>query len=223
MDFNILIKEKISEINFEEIAIKAATDSIQKSVEKAIKEQFSSYSDFTKQLEKHLASELKIDFATIKLPEYREFLIGKISESLSKFTTEDQAKAIREYIAEKVVGEGRETIPFNTFWDELVEMIEECIDEESGMHYELISECDSLGFQKIKLVFDSERNYSYSKGEKRECLYIGLHKDHIYHVRKSESVFDNFPQIETWLKALKYQRTIITNIEDNQHSFERYD
>jgi len=216
MDINQKIQEAIGTIDFEEIAVSAAKEQIEKAVKAAVNEQFRSYSDFSKGLEKHIAGEIGIDFSAIKLPEYREFLIKEVNNSLASFVSEKGKDDISKYINSMVVGETRDEIEFDKFFDELCEMVSET--------------CDEGEFEKYRIeVIDSE--WSWSKGktlkiflgdeDRKEIIHAGLSEDDVYYVRADDSY--ELSRVATWLQALQFRKTKILNLRRDSALIPEYD
>lgn len=217
MDINQVIQESIKEINFEEIARQAAMEKIQESVKKSVEEQFRSYSDFGEKLKNHLKNELSIDFGAIKLPEYREFLVGAVNNSLASFTTGDHAKEISDHINKMVVGESRDEIECSKFWDELTEMINDSCDEDDYEKYivELCHDQKSYGSDYYKLTISEKKDsYSYSSRDRSEVIYAAFSDGVIYHMRSNDDW--ELSNVFTWLKALKFRKTKILDFSDEE-------
>lgn len=210
---NIVIQEALKEINFEEIAKEAAIGKVKEAVREAVKSQFSHYSGFSKSLDDHIKKELGIDFSTIKLPSYRDFVVDSINTTLASFTTKDQAKEISDYINTKVVGETRNEIEFHTFWDELCEAIKSECDEQDSDKYNVVfgeskSSYSSREYHDLTISLKKD-DYSYGPKDKSEIIYAAFSSGVIFHMRDNDGM--ELTKIYTWLKALKFRKTKVLN------------
>ncbi len=227
MDINSVIQESVKSINFEQIVKEAATEKIQAAVKSAVAEQFRSYSDFSKGLEEQIKKELAVDFTKIQLPEYRDFLISSVNNSLALLTNEEQAQEIVKYINTKVIGENRDKIEFSDFWDELTEMVNEGIDEENrdgrfNIQCTKDENSYSSDYFKIRITENEESSFSSRKKE-NEVIYAAFLNGKIYHMRDNGGILENFSTVTTWFKALKFRQTTINEMSEEEHYFNERD
>lgn len=209
-DLNSVIQEALKEINFEEIAKETAVNKVKEVVREAVNSQLKSYSGFGEQLQEHLKKEMLFDPSAIKLPEYRAFLIGAVNNALASFVTEEHAKEITKFVNSQVVGETRDEIEFSTFWDEVCAKINDECDAEDDEKY-------TIEFNQKDNSWSTSREYwnlkisvkkdGYSK-DKSEVVYAAFSDGKIYHMR-GESY--ELSRVHTWLKALQFRKTKITN------------
>ena len=212
-NINVVIQDALKEINFEEIAKNAAISKVKEAVESQVKDQLKSYSGFGQKLNDHLKEQLTFDLSSIQLPQYREWLMDQISDSLAQFTTAEHAAEIRKFINEKVIGESRDEIDCITFMDELTEMIKESCDEEDDEKYkiEFIQEERSYSSAKYwSLKISTKNESSYRKESLNEVLYAAFSDGKIYHMRGERF---ELKEIYCWFKAIYFRKTKIIDIE----------
>lgn len=215
MNINEVVQNEIKNINFEEIARKAASEQVQEAVKKCVDDMFSYHSDFKQNLKEHLKKELSIDFSVIKLPEYRDFLLGSINNALASFTTTKHAKEVSDYVNTVVIGESRDEIEFSKFWDELCEMITDACDESDDEKYHVQFGQDgksysSRNYYSLTISIGKE-SYSYNKSSKSEVIYAAFSDGEIYHMRPNDDY--ELSRVFTWLKTLKFRKTTIKNLD----------
>ena len=199
---NTIIKDALLEIDFNTIVKNTLIEQIKKSTIDAIESQFHYRGTAREAIHEKIKKELEVDFSAIKLPAYRDFIVNAVNDALTTFTKEEHAKEIIKHINLQVIGESRDEIEFNIFWDELKCKMEGCADNNETYHILLTEREESYlrGMYYYNLII-------FQGSDKKEILYFAFSDGEIYHSRK-HSDFDLAP-VYTWLKALQFRGTKI--------------
>lgn len=228
MNLSEKIQKEVAEIDFDELVKEEVKTNVSKMVKRIVSEQLKSYSDLGLKIEKHVSESIAFDPSSIKLPDYRKFVVEEVNKSIASFTTTEQAKEIHKYINERVVGEHRKEIEFDDFIQELNDMILSSIaDSNEWQSLEVIVSRDvsRLSEDFSLSILDPNASRSFSSSEKGKTLFkASFWKDgRIYYIRDEEDVLTSMQQVSTWFKALKFKRTKILNIDDYETTVDRYD
>lgn len=173
IDLNKIVNDTLVQMESENFVEKVVKNTLEKTITSIVNDVFRSYSDFGKNLEKHIEENLNVNFDSLRLEGYNGLVLAAVKEKLDKAITINGIEMISESIDEMLSDIKSEYT--------LSEIIEKAKDDFGKEEYEydydeqvkLIIEKSSGGYKHIYLDntdedLDKKWEYSYQIDINRE-------------------------------------------------------
>ena len=169
MDLNKLVNESLAKIEQEGFVQETVEKQLKKTIESIVNDLFRSYSDFGKNLEKEVASQLNVNLKELNLAGYNVMVLNTVKEKLDEAITIQGIEKIKESLNEMLVGVEKEYK-----LSDLVEKMKESANEYGDHNGEEISfHIDSDRKVLTFISFDEKEGKS-----EYECKYrLSVDKD----------------------------------------------
>ena len=162
IDLNKIVNETLVNLEEEKFVETIVKKRMEKTIERIVEDIFDSWSDFGKNLKKHIEENININFSNLSLEGYNGLVLAAVKENLDRVITVQGIEKIKESIDEIL----SDTKPEYT----LTEIIEKAKDDTTKDEYErdydekvhLIIEKSSCGYKHIYLDNkDDEPDYKW--------------------------------------------------------------
>ncbi len=115
-----IVSNKVNDMVNSGVVEKAIEDAVSKCITKVLEDQFRSYGELSKQMEKVIQDKLRIDPDRISIPTYEDQMIKVMNSTLNKFIT-SEAMVRFEKMAEDKFGALPTEMPVTDFINNIVE------------------------------------------------------------------------------------------------------
>ena len=118
LDLNLIVANAMKEITEEKTVEKLVKKQLEETITDVVQKNFNSWSSFGKSLEKHIESELNVNFKELNMVSYNDFVLKVIQESLDK----DMYGAGREHLQnslDNILKNSKEEYTLTELLDEL--------------------------------------------------------------------------------------------------------
>lgn len=171
IDLNKIVNDTLVQMEEEKYVEKVVKSTLEKTIASLVEDVFRSYSDFGKNLEKHIEENLNINFGNLGIEGYNGLVLAAVQEQLDKAITIQGIDKIKESMNEML----KDTKDEYTLTEIIKALKGESYKEEYEFDYdekiELIIEDGGCGYRHIYM--DEEE-----KDRKYECDYqINLDKE----------------------------------------------
>jgi hypothetical protein len=171
IDLNKIVNDTLVQMEEEKYVEKVVKSTLEKTIASIVEDVFRSYSDFGKNLEKHIEENLNINFRNLGIEGYNGLVLAAVQEQLDKTITIQGIEKIKESMNDML----KDTKDEYTLTEIITALKGESYKEEYEFDYderiELIIEDSGHGYKHIYM--DEEE-----KGSKYECDYqIDLDKE----------------------------------------------
>lgn len=163
IDLNKIVNDTLVQMESENFVEKVVKSTLEKTITSIVDDVFRSYSDFGKNLKKHIEENININFDSLGIEGYNGLVLAAVKESLDSSITVNGIEKIKESIDTMLSDTKSEYT--------LTEIIEKAKDDTTKEEYErdydeqvhLIIEKSSCGFKHIYIDNeDEEPNYKWS-------------------------------------------------------------
>ncbi|HCG7649467.1 TPA: hypothetical protein NJ443_003695 [Vibrio parahaemolyticus] len=215
-----IVSNKVNDMVNSGVVEKAIEDAVSKCITKVLEDQFRSYGELSKQMEKVIQDKLRIDPDRISIPTYEDQMIKVMNSTLNKFIT-SEAMVRFEKMAEDKFGALPTEMPVTDFINNIVEYWRDGDDfdkQDMSEEAEVQLEASPYGKSSFTLKINSgkvtPRYSSYARAEEEVELYIIDGK-----IRCNHS-FDPYKtrDVESFIYRCYAQGVVLTGLADFNES-----
>ncbi|EPG0327479.1 hypothetical protein ACSWSC_000653 [Vibrio alginolyticus] len=215
-----IVSNKVNEMVSSGVIEKAIEDSVSKCITKVLEDQFHSYGELSKQMEKVIQDKLRIDPDRISIPTYEDQMTKVMNNTLNKFITSEAMVRFERMAADKF-GALPTEMPIADFINNIVEYWRDGDDfdkQDMAEEAEVQIEASPYGKSSFTLKINSGKvtppYSSYSRAGEEVELYVIDGK-----IRCNHS-FDPYKtrDVESFIYRCYAQGVVLTGLEDFDES-----
>lgn len=161
IDLNKIVNDTLSEMENEKFVEKVVKETLEKSIKSIVDDIFRSYSDFGKNLQKYIESNLNINFERLGLEGYNGIVLAAVKEQLDKTITIQGVEKIKESM-NNILSDVKEEYTLSEIIEEVKgdDPCKEPYEYDYDEHVYLIIEKKSSGYTYIYIHNDDDEPYS---------------------------------------------------------------